>query len=56
MEKTWEEFPAVVEPSFLNAGFNLDKPSKEASFRTPSSVFTRASTTLPSLSLYFAVN
>jgi len=43
----YEELPAVVIPSFLKAGFNLDNPSKVVSFLIPSSLSTVISFTSP---------
>lgn len=48
---TWLEFPAVVVPPFLKAGFNLPRPSKVVSGLTPSSLSTNIFFEFPSLSL-----
>jgi len=52
---TYDEFPAVVVPSFLKAGFNFDKPSKVVSFLIPSSFVTITSFYLPSASVTFVL-
>lgn len=53
--ETYEAFPAVVEPSFLNAGFNFAKVSKVVPLRIPSSYETTISLTFssPSLTIVF---
>lgn len=38
--RAWLEFPAVVDPPFLNAGFSFESISNEASARMPSSSVT----------------
>ena len=48
--ETWELFPAVVLPPFLNAGLSLPKLSRVVSALIPSSSVIVTSLELPSLS------
>lgn len=52
---TYEEFPAVVLPPFLKAGFSFPSPATVVSALTPSSVSTTIVLEFPSLSLTVVV-
>mmetsp|Transcript_100081 Transcript_100081/g.261008 ORF Transcript_100081/g.261008 Transcript_100081/m.261008 type:complete len:300 (+) Transcript_100081:206-1105(+) len=53
--ETWLEFPAVVVPPTLNAGFRLLSPSKVVPARGPSSAFTVTTVSTPDLSFTLVV-